>query len=472
MMMRFAYVLAACFTVSACAGGDDDDNGGGNNNAAVCGDGTPAGNEQCDDGNTTSGDGCSATCQAEQATQAVCGDGIKALSEECDDANTTDGDGCSATCTEEDGGGGGGGGGTCNAPYDLVLMQGNGNELTATGMGDTTNSSDQVAEALCDGFDSGAGNDHVWKLTLTDARDVYIVTDENSSFDTVLRLQTAPCDTQTEVAEFAGADGCSDGLDANEFLGYVTLPAGTYYVVIDGYTATDMGMYAFTVVATPTTCGDGVLDALEFCDDGNTSATVDGCNAVCEVDDGYTCDFSEPSVCTVDNQSTAPGPGDLLINEVMAADSTIADTNCDGSTTGTADEFIEIVNVSGRDIDLDGVTIEDFVGLRHTFGAMMLADGDYVVVWNNGAPSCTGVTNYDVASSGQLGFNDDGDTITLLLGTDVIDEFAYLGTEVVTGVSFNREIDADPTAEFVPHDTITGAMGDWSPGTLNDGSPF
>lgn len=30
-----------------------------------CGDGTQAPNEQCDDGNTTSGDGCSATCQAE-----------------------------------------------------------------------------------------------------------------------------------------------------------------------------------------------------------------------------------------------------------------------------------------------------------------------------------------------------------------------------------------------------------------------
>ncbi|HUQ01381.1 MAG TPA: hypothetical protein VM261_02750 [Kofleriaceae bacterium] len=41
----------------------------------------------------------------------TCGDGSVDAAEECDDGNTADGDGCSATCTAEDGGGGGGGGG-------------------------------------------------------------------------------------------------------------------------------------------------------------------------------------------------------------------------------------------------------------------------------------------------------------------------------------------------------------------------
>jgi cysteine-rich repeat protein len=36
---------------------------------AVCGDGIVAGNEQCDDGNTTSADGCSATCEVEPGYQ-------------------------------------------------------------------------------------------------------------------------------------------------------------------------------------------------------------------------------------------------------------------------------------------------------------------------------------------------------------------------------------------------------------------
>lgn len=38
---------------------------GGGSNSATCGDGIVDGSEQCDDGNTTSGDGCSSTCQLE-----------------------------------------------------------------------------------------------------------------------------------------------------------------------------------------------------------------------------------------------------------------------------------------------------------------------------------------------------------------------------------------------------------------------
>jgi cysteine-rich repeat protein len=62
----------------------------------VCGNGVVEGTEQCDDGNTTGGDGCSADCDFE-----VCGDGILNQGEQCDDGNNTDGDGCSAKCVLE-----------------------------------------------------------------------------------------------------------------------------------------------------------------------------------------------------------------------------------------------------------------------------------------------------------------------------------------------------------------------------------
>ena len=67
--------------------------------AVQCGDGywdEPAG-EECDDGNTIDGDGCSSTCKIEP----YCGDGTVDAGEECDDGNNTDGDGCSAACTTE-----------------------------------------------------------------------------------------------------------------------------------------------------------------------------------------------------------------------------------------------------------------------------------------------------------------------------------------------------------------------------------
>ena len=70
---------------------------------AACGDGEVGGAEQCDDGNTDDGDGCSAACQNE-APPAGCGDGAVGGAEECDDGNTANGDGCSAVCTVEDGG--------------------------------------------------------------------------------------------------------------------------------------------------------------------------------------------------------------------------------------------------------------------------------------------------------------------------------------------------------------------------------
>ena len=62
----------------------------------VCGDGAVDDDEVCDDGNTTSGDGCSALCDSTEP----CGDGIVtvALGEVCDDGNHVAGDGCSPDC--------------------------------------------------------------------------------------------------------------------------------------------------------------------------------------------------------------------------------------------------------------------------------------------------------------------------------------------------------------------------------------
>ncbi|MDO8630242.1 MAG: DUF4215 domain-containing protein, partial [Phycisphaerales bacterium] len=63
------------------------DDGGGGGNAPSCGNGTVETGEQCDDGNTVSGDGCSATCQTEEppppAPSDLDGDGIRDDIDEC-----------------------------------------------------------------------------------------------------------------------------------------------------------------------------------------------------------------------------------------------------------------------------------------------------------------------------------------------------------------------------------------------------
>lgn len=67
-----------------------------------CGNGVLEGREECDDGNTLSGDGCSPDCDVEPPPH--CGDCIVDYHEreQCDDCGTVDGDGCSSTCQLEE----------------------------------------------------------------------------------------------------------------------------------------------------------------------------------------------------------------------------------------------------------------------------------------------------------------------------------------------------------------------------------
>jgi cysteine-rich repeat protein len=64
--------------------------------ASICGDGNQEPNEECDDGNTADGDGCSSLC-----TLSVCGDGVIEGSEQCDDGNRANLDGCDQNCRVE-----------------------------------------------------------------------------------------------------------------------------------------------------------------------------------------------------------------------------------------------------------------------------------------------------------------------------------------------------------------------------------
>ncbi len=47
----------------------------------------------------------------------------------------------------------------------------------------------------------------------------------------------------------------------------------------------------------PNPCGDGLLDPGEVCDDGN-KISGDGCDSSCQVEQCYSCDAAEPTVCT------------------------------------------------------------------------------------------------------------------------------------------------------------------------------
>lgn len=177
-----------------------------------CGDGKVAGTETCDDGNDEANDGCSAVCMVEmgwlcptpgdRCVAEKCGDGIIAGVEQCEDNDVApgDGDGCSATCALEPGF-------VCDTPGQACR------------------------QAVCgDGVVEGG----------------------------------EPCDDKNNVV----GDGCSPGCYAE--------PVCTKPTDADGCSSS---------------CGDGLLldgDA-EECDDGN-KRDGDGCSATCQVEDGYKCD--------------------------------------------------------------------------------------------------------------------------------------------------------------------------------------
>ncbi|WP_409035623.1 DUF4215 domain-containing protein [Leptospira kanakyensis] len=78
----------------------------------LCGNGTKASYEACDDANLINGDGCSNTCSIEPfyvcsntspSSCNVCGNGTKVSYEACDDGNLQNGDGCSSSCMIEAG---------------------------------------------------------------------------------------------------------------------------------------------------------------------------------------------------------------------------------------------------------------------------------------------------------------------------------------------------------------------------------
>ena len=64
----------------------------------TCGDGILDRGEECDDGNLGHRDGCNPYCEIESET---CGDGVVDEHEQCDDGNTVGGDFCDASCSFE-----------------------------------------------------------------------------------------------------------------------------------------------------------------------------------------------------------------------------------------------------------------------------------------------------------------------------------------------------------------------------------
>ncbi len=116
----------------------------------------------------------------------------------------------------------------------------------------------------------------------------------------------------------------------------------------------------------------------------------------------------------------AAASGGLVVTEILA----------DPPSGDSDDEFIEIYNNSGIAIFLDGYELHDNVGLKHTFGDVVLGAGGTLVLFGDGQHGPFGPSVViDTASTGGLGLNNTGDNLTLYDASGTIVWSYSYGTE-------------------------------------------
>ncbi len=259
---------------------------------SICGNGLRAsGDEECDDGNTANGDGCSSACLLETAP--VCGDGAIAGLEACDDGNTTSGDGCSNVCVVE-------AGYTCAGTPSVCSTVCTGGTWFSSGTSNTTEYYRCTTAQSWGGARNNCSNlGTSWNLvTITGSTEnTYVASilgganrwigifDTNTEGTYEWASGTAVSYTTWNAGEPDAASDCAVMLNAATMGNWDQQNCGTTF----GY-----------ICEGPPVCGNGKLASPEVCDDGNIT-NGDGCSSTCVEESGWSCtnvDANTASTCT------------------------------------------------------------------------------------------------------------------------------------------------------------------------------
>jgi hypothetical protein len=265
--------------------------------------------------------------------------------------------------------------------------------------------------------------------------------------------------------------------------------------------------------------GNGIGDVCEIADgtaqDCNGNGIPDNCENdcngngfadECDIDNGFSSDCDgngipdecqedcdnngQADACEILNNPALDENGNgvldscetplFVINEVHAdpsngPDGSYADGDANGDGVGsyTDDEFVEIVNRSGDAIDMSGWILSDAVAERHVFPAgSIIEDQCVLVLFGGGTPMGDfGGAAIQTASSGYLGLNNSGDTITITDGAGVIQLELTYGSEGGDNQSITRSPDVYGDA-FFKHSEVAPDGSLWSPGFTADGMPL
>ncbi len=230
------------------------------------------------------------------------------------------------------------------------------------------------------------------------------------------------------------------------------------YTINDGASETDTATVTVTITAARV-CGDSVITAPEECDDGDDDPG-DGCDASCEVEDGFEC-AGEPSICV-----TVCGDGIETPDE--ACDDGDAD-ELDGCTTecvvGRVCDDTEFPGGDRFVVDpATGHCYVSFDGTSTTFAvaqASCLASGGYLATITSSAENSVFVTVLDPAENPWIGARD--------IGSDTDDVFDWITDEPF---SFKNYAPGQPDDDAGQGGTgeclhVFNAAGEWNDTNCN-----
>jgi hypothetical protein len=139
-------------------------------------------------------------------------------------------------------------------------------------------------------------------------------------------------------------------------------------------------------------------------------------------------------------------------------------------------EWFEVRNVSGADVDLDGLELSDLGTDSHTVsGSLVVADGARVVLGYSADPIVNGGANVDYAFAGAITLANGADELVLSFGGVTFDEVAWDDGATFpdpTGKSMNLDparedaVDNDDGANWCEATSSFGDLG--TPGAAND----
>jgi uncharacterized repeat protein (TIGR01451 family)/MYXO-CTERM domain-containing protein len=364
-----------CTGDNQCNSGHCDQNGSGTCEPAnQCGNGTiePANGEVCDDGNTTGGDGCEASCKLPNGANCTsdnqcdsgecdetgsmtcvpngtCGNGIVDAGEVCDDGNATQTP-CASDCRLADG--------------QMCSMD----NQCHSGVCDETGSMTCVPANAC-------GNNVVEAGEVCDDGNA----SETPCTNTCRRANGQPCTMDNQ---------CASGV-CDEQGSHTCEPANT--------------------------CGNGNVEGAEGCDDGNTNSG-DGCNSGCRIEDGFPC--TDDMMCAsgqcdpthVCNGTDTDGDGVFDFEDIDDDNDGVRDVDEPNDTDGD-------LALDSIDLDSDNDGIADATESGHRFPDR---DGNFIIDCPSGAYGANGFCNAleTVVDNGIADYNGDGSPDDRMVDTD------------------------------------------------------